>query len=334
MPKPSACPVCGSNKLTELFRVSSLFVSRQLIPGKATDRQKLCKTKIEQNWSGQYAGYYSCANCSFDFALPFQAADAELYSLIYYSEGHYPAIKWEFAITLNNIVSYIKKLSHQPKLIEIGAGNGSFLKLLLENTFSAEQIIATEYSEAGLKAIEGLGIRCFSRDLNNLTEQDIEDKFDIVCLFQVLEHMTDIHYFFEKLNHFTQTGARLYVSVPNYYHRRFFDRHGYYYDLPPVHVGRYNAKSLAALSEKHGWDILQHLVQTTTYSERVKKFLFSQFARWQHIFPSEKIKLKILKLFLRYTLYLLLFMVNIRVITGLRLSYLGTAQWFELERTK
>lgn len=334
MSDPFACPLCGSNKLTELFRVSSLFVSRQLIPGVANDRQKRCKTAIEKCWSGQHASYYRCQHCSFDFAYPFQAADASLYSLIYHAESNYPAEKWEYTITLDHIGRFIKKLSHQPKLIEIGAGNGSFLKLLLNNIMDAEQLSATEYSEAGVKAIERLGISCFSRNFSSLTEQDMGGKLDIVCLFQVLEHMTDMHFFFEKLNQFTLKGARLYLSVPNHYHRCFFERHGFYYDLPPIHVGRYNVNSLAALSEKHGWHILQHLVQPTTYGERIKKFLFSQFARWQFIFPSENLKMKILRLFLRYIIYILLIMVNIRVIAGLRRSNLGTAQWFELERTK
>jgi len=108
---------------------------------------------------------------------------------------------------------------------------------------------------------------------------------------------------------------------------------GYFYDLPPVHVGRYNPKCLTELSNPYGWRIIEHNIQPTTYGQRIKKFLFEQFTRRQGTFATEKLNLKILKLFLRYSIYLLIAAIHIRVISGLRKSNLGTAQWFVLEKT-
>ncbi|HEX2394259.1 MAG TPA: class I SAM-dependent methyltransferase, partial [Bacteroidales bacterium] len=318
-------------KLNRLYTVDSKLVSRRLTNAD-TKRLTQCKLKIEKLWAGETSSYLGCKICSFEFSDPFIAADAELYSLIYHSEAYYPVDKWEYKVSHESIERYIKTLKQPVNLIEIGAGNGSFLKRLVNRQPLLSGIYATEYSEAGAKAIESLGISCFRKDFIDINEKDINGKLNIVCMFQVLEHMTSVHDLFKHLNKLTAPGAHLYISVPNNNQRRFFDRFGYFYDLPPVHVGRYNPKCMAELSIPYGWRMIHHEIQPTNYNERIKKFLFGQFARWQNTFASEKLNLKILKLFLRYCIYLFIIAINIRVISGLLKPNLGTAQWFELER--
>jgi SAM-dependent methyltransferase len=208
------------------------------------------------------------------------------------------------------------------------------LRLVLNKGIPSENIVATEFSQAGVKAINLLGIKCFNKDLKSISSEDISGKVNVICLFQVLEHLSDIHNFFLKINEFTNPGARLYISVPNYYQRRFYDTFNLNYDLPPIHVGRYNANSLGVLAMAYGWKILQNRIQPSTYAERVKKFLFSRFDNWQRYWATEKLGIKFLRLFLRYSLYLLITLVYIRLIAGLKRADLGTAQWFELERIK
>ncbi len=334
MNKPLLCPICKSDRLTELYVVNSSHVCDQIIRNPDPAIRNHCQAKIEEIWSADKASYYTCQACSFDFAYPFVGGDAGLYSLIYSSEGVYPATKWEYSVTLESIEKIIDINPESPVLFEIGAGNGSFLKLAMNKGIPAENIIATEFSEAGMKAIQSLGIRCFNKDLHSISLQEIQKKVTIICLFQVLEHLSDIHEFFARINEFTQPDARLYISVPNYYQRRFFDRHGIIYDLPPVHVGRYNEKCMGELVSAYGWKIIQSKIQPSLYGERVKKFLYARFDLWQRKLASEKVRIRILKLFLRYSIYLLLILVNLRVIAGLKRSDLGTALWFELERFK
>jgi SAM-dependent methyltransferase len=326
------CPVCGSDKLRTLYMVDSRLACKYFIHNDIS-RIKLLQTKIEKLWSGKASSYLACEICTFEFAWPFISADADIYSLIYYTDTIYPAIKWEYVVSFESIDNYLKTISGPVSLIEIGAGNGSFIKEIQARQPGISPIYATEYSEAGVKAIESLDIQCFRKDFIDLDKYEIPGTINLICLFQVLEHMTSIHEFFKHLNKLTTPGARLYISVPNYLQRRFFDRLGYFYDLPPVHVGRYNPKCLAELSDQYGWHLIEHRIQPTKYRQRVKKFLFAQFARRQGTFATEKLNLKILKLFLRYSIYLLIAAIHIRVILGLRKSNLGTAQWFALEKT-
>lgn len=333
MSKDSNCPVCGSTNIVELYSTDSQFVVKHLITLGTVKEQSQCIKKTEDLWGQNNATFYRCKVCSFEFANPFISADAEFYSLLYNSASNYVSEKWEYSITYGSIINYLKTKTLPPKLLEIGAGNGSFLKTLPKNVIPTHAIFATEYSEAGAKAIKLLGINCFTKNFSELTEQDLQGKVSIVCLFQVLEHLSDLHGFFEKLNLLTTSGSILYISVPNFFHRKFFDRYGYFYDLPPVHVGRFNYTSMAELSGRHGWEILHHAIQPTSYKNRVQKFLYTQFANLQSTFTTEDINPKLLRLFLRYGIYLLLIFMNIKVIVGLRRSHLGIAQWFELKKT-
>src|SRR5512145_912326 len=270
------CPVCGSDRTNKLYTVDSLQVSKWFA-SENSGKLLTIKKKIEELWGRNISTYQECLNCTFEFADPFTPADASLYSLIYHSETNYPAEKWEYTASKESIRQFIETLNQSPVLLEIGAGNGSFLKGLSDLPGQFLHIYATEYSEAGARAIESLGITCFRKDFIKLKPEEVHTGINIVCMFQVLEHMTSIHEFFGHLNKLAAQEARLFISVPNNEQRRFYDRLGYILDLPPVHVGRYNPACLAVLSNQHGWRIIQHKIQQTTYSQRLKKFLFEQF---------------------------------------------------------
>jgi|WetSurMetagenome_2_1015567.scaffolds.fasta_scaffold228792_2 hypothetical protein len=331
---PAKCPVCGNPKVVELYKTDSRAVVQHLLNTDNFTVIEEYKKKIEKLWGAKNASFYGCRECDFEFAHPFIAADADFYSFVYHSENYYPAEKWEYSVTLRSINRFCKEATDPPRLLELGAGNGSFLRMVTDTMIPANEVFATEFSEAGAKSIGKMGIACFQKDLQQISEKDLLGKINIVCMFQVLEHMTEIHEFFVKISTLTISGSRLYISVPNNFHRSFFDRHGHHYDLPPVHVGRYNHKSLNRLSEFHGWKILQYLLQPSSYKERVRKFIFSAYAKGQLVFNPEKNKVKFIRLFLRYCMLAFLMILHTRIIVGLRNPNLGTAQWFELEKIK
>lgn len=331
---PIMCPVCKGNNLQQLYITDSNDVIRHISDAEESYDHTVLKKKLESLWDNDTAAFFQCKDCSFEFAHPFVPADADFYSMIYHSASTYPANKWEYDISKKSIQMFVTYHEFKPRLIEIGAGNGSFLKQLIGNLIPSSEIYATEFSENGAKMIEDLGIKCFRKNFDRITETDMKGKVHIVCLFQVLEHLTTIFELFTKLNELTLPGARAYISVPNIHHRKFFDRFGYHFDLPPIHVGRYNHKSMTRLAESSGWRVLQHAVQPTTFKERILKFVYSRYSKWLLVLNVEKIRIKTLRLGFRYAFLAVIMFMNIPIIFGLRKSNLGTAQWFELERIK
>jgi 2-polyprenyl-3-methyl-5-hydroxy-6-metoxy-1,4-benzoquinol methylase len=330
--KTAICPVCKSSHVDKLFETDSLAVVRHLLNAGKMAVKEQCKQKIETLWESNNAAFYVCRDCTFEFAHPFIAGDADFYSFVYDVESNYPADKWEYSVTFESIIRFLNNSSMHPRLLEIGAGNGSFLKMLAGKIIPVNEIFATEYSETGAKSIGILGITCLQKDLHHLTEEDLSGKISIVCMFQVLEHLTDINEVFEKLSELTFPGSRMYISVPNNLQRRFFDNFGLHYDLPPVHVGRYNLNSLNRLANIQGWQVLRHLIQPSAYIERILKFIYSEYSKGQLVFNPETVKLKFIRIFLRYSMLAILMILHIRILIGLRNPKLGTSQWFELER--
>jgi len=326
------CPICHSAHPDKLFDTDSKAVVRHLLSADNMPLFEQCRQKVEHLWDSKVAAYYHCTVCTFEFAHPFIAGDADFYSFIYDTENKYPAEKWEYSISLISIGQFIKTAALPARLLEIGAGNGSFLKLLGGNLLPSSEIYSTELSEAGARIIGLMGFTCFQKDLQQISKEDLGGKVSIVCMFQVLEHLEGIHDLFEKLNDITFFGSRLYISVPNNLQRRFFEIHKIKYDLPPVHVGRYNVKSLDHLSEAHGWKVLRHCIQPSTYKQRILKFIYASYAKGQQVFNPEKYKSKPLRIFLRYCMLATLVFFHIRIIVGLRSRKLGVSQLFELER--
>jgi len=73
-------------------------------------------------------------------------------------------------------------------LLDVGAGNGAFERrvspTLLQKEYCLPRIL-----RSGEKIIENYGISCLSQDIRMLDLETNAPKFDIVCMFQVLEHL-------------------------------------------------------------------------------------------------------------------------------------------------
>src|SRR5208337_399944 len=153
----------------------------------------------------------------------------------------YPKWKWEFQETYEAI----KKLAKSDlKLMEIGAGDGAFIRRIAEEILPKENIFCTEFSRYGRHRIEYFGVKCSAEDVRCLSDSnsEYEDAFDIVCMFQVLEHMDRLELLFKKLNLLMKSGGNLFISVPNQRLIEFNENNGALLDMPPNHVGRWNIR--------------------------------------------------------------------------------------------
>ena len=159
------------------------------------------KSVIEELWERDVCDFIQCVRCSFVYANPFKAGTEQFYSLAYQTDSSYNDWKWEYQVTYKDLESLIEKDNNQNiNLLEIGAGNGAFIKRISPVLIPKEKIICTEFSDYGRNEIIKYGIRCVPVDLKNLGIDQLSEKFDIICIFQVLEHMDGVTEIFESLN--------------------------------------------------------------------------------------------------------------------------------------
>ena len=155
--RSSYCPLCGciSGTILQIFNSKNAVTH---IYGNDTNKNSNYLTKhIENLWNANTCFYILCENCSLAYASPFIAGDSSFYQTIYNKPIGYSKWKWEFQATFDKILQINTQTISSPNtLLEIGAGNGNFIKKLSEATILPHNILTTEFSLYGKSEIEKL----------------------------------------------------------------------------------------------------------------------------------------------------------------------------------
>ena len=276
-PTAAGCPVCGSASAQILWSVTSDQAAQHFVL-KEKDAKRFSELveHIENLWGQKSCDVLQCCKCEFCYSWPYKAGDQEFYGLAYRRTG-YPAWKWEYQVTCDAL----EKISN-PNLayLEIGAGNGAFIKQLLsKNILRRDHILCTEYSDYGRQQIERLGARCISADISSLGGSDRPDQFDVICMFQVLEHMDRLDILFQTLAALLKENGSIFLAVPNNKRTEFNELNGGLLDMPPNHVGRWNKKCFEAIGERHGFSVIDHQVEPTTWLSMAPQIANYRFLR-------------------------------------------------------
>lgn len=286
------------------------------------DRVDKVASLIVSIWQSETCEFYQCRNCGYGFAIPHKAANEEIYSTLYYEAFSYPGDKWEHHRSVEIIRDL--NLTGNEVFLEVGAGNGSFLDQLSSVDIPRHHIYSTEFSAPGAAEIRRKGYHCFSRSIPDLTRENIP-RFDVICMFQVLEHMDDPEPVFQSLNRLGKPGSQLIIAVPNGPLRSFYDGMGVHLDVPPVHVGRFRKKTFEFLGEQHGWELLRLSLEPQRYLFKVKKFLSDRYVRVSLTRKTDLSNSKFVKYLFRYSCLFLLVIRFLPVIFYLLSPRTGTS---------
>lgn len=328
------CPLCGSNSNKALYQVQARDTAGHMFQHAGSHEQVAqLESIIEDLWGKADAAMYSCKECSLVFADPFIAGTAEFYSAVYRQDNYYPDWKWDYEVTFNDLEKLIPSgEEYNGTLLEIGAGNGAFVKKLAGEWFSSRNLQCTEYSEFGAEKIQSLGINCISGPVSGLESPENKARYDFICMFQVLEHLDGIENFFHSLNYLAHQGTVLYITVPGEEYRAFFDRLGKHLDTPPNHLTRWNKRSFGELGEKFGWELKRHEVQSMPFSEKLKRLIFDRL-EFHGIFRAANWQGKKLPLLRKMGLAIVagfMILAYAGSIIKLRKKQLGVSQWVKL----
>ena len=210
-PTESTCPICYSSNAHILWSASS-EQSAQHFKLKEVDRQRFLElaSHIESLWRQHTCEVVCCDNCGFCYSNPYIAGDERFYTLASGGSG-YPAWKWEYQLTYE----VLEKSSDGFNLLEIGAGDGAFVRRIAPALTPKQNVVCTEFSDYGRNQIRTYGIACFSEDIRVCDSPELNEYFDVVCMFQVLEHTDHLDSLFQRLNWLTRRKANLFIAVPN-----------------------------------------------------------------------------------------------------------------------
>lgn len=149
--------------------------------------------------------------------------------------------KW----SLQKKVRLILNHNREPgTLLDVGAGTGDFLKAAKEKSWN---VMGVEPNQNAIQLAKQKGITLHSdlRDLKNL-------KFDVITLWHVLEHISNLEEAVEDLSKLLKPGGVLVIAVPNFnsYDAKYYKEFWAAFDTPR-HLWHFSKKSISELFKKN-----------------------------------------------------------------------------------
>jgi 2-polyprenyl-3-methyl-5-hydroxy-6-metoxy-1,4-benzoquinol methylase len=132
------------------------------------------------------------------------------------------------------------------KILDVGTGSGMLLRQIARVKRSRENLYANDFSETALEPLRREG---FQTIVGHAEYLDLAERFDVITLNQVLEHLNDPAAAVKRLANLLAPGGFLFIETPSIdgLDARLF-RKGYWggYHIPR-HFWLFNEASLAML---------------------------------------------------------------------------------------
>jgi SAM-dependent methyltransferase len=220
-----------------------------------------------------------CDRCDLAFFTPPCPGDEAFYQALQHLPWYYQDDKPEYRFAAAHVTA-------ADAVLEVGGGGGAFADHL-----GCRSYRMLELNRAAIDLARRRGL-----DAREDTVQDhaLEhpEAFDVVCAFQVLEHVPDPREFVEASVACLRPGGRLILSVPGDESFVGRERHNLM-NLPPHHVTRWSDRSLTGLGALLGLDVaaLHHDVlapwHTLPYASHLADRLLAAVLRrrWQPLDP-------------------------------------------------
>ncbi|MDX2172458.1 MAG: class I SAM-dependent methyltransferase [Bacteroidota bacterium] len=235
----SQCPVCKAESFSSFLTCKDYTVSQEdfSIVSCNSCNFKFTNPRPEDYKLGDYyksEDYISHSNTSKGFI-----------SKLYKSVRNY---------TLNKKLKLISGYVSRGTILDYGCGTGMFLNVCQNSGWKA---FGMEPDEGARKIASEMGLNVFS-DKGKIETYIGNERFDIITLWHVLEHVTDLeetlNFFKTKLN---QNGA-LIIAVPNYtsFDAKHYKEFWAAYDVPR-HLYHFEIETIQKLLSPCGFKLVE-----------------------------------------------------------------------------
>jgi 2-polyprenyl-3-methyl-5-hydroxy-6-metoxy-1,4-benzoquinol methylase len=213
-----------------------------------------------------------CGQCSIEYISPIPTDEvlADYYSN-YYLTRHCDYSKHDLSAMHQSVSDYLIKHTNSSgeelKVLDYGFGEGHFLKHMASRGYQA---YGYDLSDQNIQQLQdycqqtGQKIGVFNQ-LNQLSDSNL--KFEIMTLFQVVEHLNNPVEIVKQLNELQNENGLLYMECPNndaFYLRpkdlinKIIGRKKFWRSLKaPEHIFGYNRKSLSVLLNQAGYRVIE-----------------------------------------------------------------------------
>jgi SAM-dependent methyltransferase len=220
MNKEIQSPVSPAHNAILLETIPTLLIT--------TAYQKELGIDVQSYFTGLEAiGIYQCSATGYRFYHPTGIfGDGDFYAALQQNRFYYSEWNWEHKQAL-------RQIPQGSRVLEVGCGTGSFTEALGKKGFDCTGL---ELNSAAVAVCQSKGLTVYNELIDKHLERNA-GKYDVVCAFQVLEHIFDVHTFLNECLQCLRPGGLLILAVPN--NNPWYLRYDKYHllNLPPHHAG-------------------------------------------------------------------------------------------------
>lgn len=183
---------------------------------------------------------HQCNDSLYRFYYPFNIfGDGKFYEeLQAKAPGYYIEGRWEHFKALN----FINK---NERVLEVGCGDGFFLDLLRKKNIGS---VGLELNSKAAEDARKKGLTVYTQLLEEHSNAHA-NQYDVVCSYQVLEHISEPHSFLSDCLKAIKPGGKIIIAVPN--NNPYIFKHDLFHtlNLPPHHAGLWNKEAFENLQK-------------------------------------------------------------------------------------
>ena len=210
---------------------------------------------------------WKCRSCGLRFFDSCMGGDSELYTQLQHHEMYYLNEKWEFHMARRFIPL-------DARLLEVGCGTGSFLMGLSQG--AKVQACGIEMNPEAVIAAQSKGLNVELADLTQIATARA-GVYDVVCHFQVLEHVSNPCSFLRQCVDLLKPGGLLIVAVPNGGGFLKYEK-AQLLNMPPHHLSIFHERTMRVVGHMLGLRV-KRIIAEPLSDEHLKWFSDLQIDR-------------------------------------------------------
>jgi 2-polyprenyl-3-methyl-5-hydroxy-6-metoxy-1,4-benzoquinol methylase len=254
----------------------------------------ICNSEVFTQW-GQVDAYkiMTCDSCGLGITSPFpttselSATNTDVYKLEERVHA-YMTRKSYFEKRYREFLVNIKTFVPQGRLLDVGCNLGLFLKVAQSEGFEVTGVeLNRECAEYGRTQFS---ITIHSSYLEELHFPD--DSFDVITLFDVLEHVPDIHGLLCEVRRILRNNGLLVLQTPNLGSLMAdLTKSGWNWLTPPDHLYHFTPQTILRLLHDTGFSaqILETWEPADEFASNVLAVWKSRHFLWKVLFAANKV---------------------------------------------
>jgi len=215
--------------------------------------------------------FYECGFCGLQWFDPVTQASGAFYARLDKRDWYYQSIRREYGWALRDAPP-------RSRILEIGCGDGKFLSLA---TKAGHSVCGIELNPHAVAACRERSLDVVACDADQFAREH-EGEFDVVCAFQVLEHVGSPAKLLQSMCKALRGNGRIIVSVPNV---DSFKRHVFNcLDTPPHHVTRWRRETFIKAANTYRLNPLR-VKSLPLETQHTDFYARAQVAGWAKLWP-------------------------------------------------